>query len=136
MGRLISFLGSTAALGLMTVISVLIGYCFKSVPDALKSSVPIGQYLSVACMLYFGVRTITVRPPYYFWFPNSALLVAITYWRRQPWCELCEVQEAAEIPVEAERESGEMESAQESLAEAEKSGNLRSRAAFQNLLQV
>ena len=68
-GRLISFLGSTAALGLMTVISVLIGYCFKSVPDALKSSVPIGQYLSVACMLYFGIRTITVRPPYYVWFP-------------------------------------------------------------------
>ena len=59
-GKLISFLGSTAALGLMTVISVLIGYCFKSVPDALKSSVPIGQYLSVACMLYFGVRTIKV----------------------------------------------------------------------------
>ena len=59
-GKLISFLGSTAALGLMTVISVSIGYCFKSVPDALKSSVPIGQYLSVACMLYFGVRTIKV----------------------------------------------------------------------------
>ena len=51
-------------------------------------------------------------------------------------CELREMQEAAEIPVEAERESGEMESAQESLAEAEKSGSLRSRAAFQNLLQV
>ena len=51
-------------------------------------------------------------------------------------CELGEMQEAAEIPVEAERESGEMESAQESLAEAEKSGSLRSRAAFQNLLQV
>ena len=59
-GRLISFLGSTAALSLMTVISVTIGFCFKSVPDALKSSVPIGQYLSVACMLYFGVRTIKV----------------------------------------------------------------------------
>ena len=38
----------------------------------------------------------------------------------------------------AEEESGneEMSSAQESLAEAEKSGGLRSRAAFQNLLQV
>ena len=38
----------------------------------------------------------------------------------------------------AEEESGneEMSSAQESLAEAEKSGSLRSRAAFQNLLQV
>lgn len=40
------------------------------------------------------------------------------------------------MPVEAEGESGEMSSAQESLAEAEKSGNLRSRAAWQNLLQV
>ena len=47
----------------MTVISVAIGYCFKSVPDALKSSVPIGQYLSVACMLYFGVKTIKVHFP-------------------------------------------------------------------------
>ncbi|CAL5222510.1 g4884 [Coccomyxa viridis] len=102
-GKLISFLGSTAALGLMTVISVLIGYCFKSVPDALKSSVPIGQYLSVACMLYFGVRTI---------------------------------KEASEMSPDEEAESGEMESAQESLAEAEKSGSLGSRAALQSLLQV
>ncbi|BDA41581.1 GDT1-like protein 1, chloroplastic [Coccomyxa sp. Obi] len=57
-GRAISFIGSVLALGLMTVISVLIGYGFKSVPDALKSSVPIGRYLSVACMLYFGFRTL------------------------------------------------------------------------------
>ncbi|KAK9909153.1 hypothetical protein WJX75_007930 [Coccomyxa subellipsoidea] len=57
-GRAISFVGSTLALALMTVISVLIGYGFKSVPDALKSSVPIGRYLSVACMFYFGVRTL------------------------------------------------------------------------------
>ncbi len=59
-GRAISFIGSTLALALMTVISVLIGYGFKSVPDALKSSVPVGRYLSVACMVYFGVRTLQV----------------------------------------------------------------------------
>ena len=60
----------------------------------------------------------------------------MTYRRQWPLCELSEMQEAAEIPVEAERESGEMESAQESLAEAEKSGSLGSMAAFQSLLQV
>lgn len=59
-GRVVSFFGSTLALALMTVISVVIGYAFKSVPDALKSSVPIGRYLSVACMLYFGFRTLQV----------------------------------------------------------------------------
>ena len=37
---------------------------------------------------------------------------------------------------EEEAESGEMESAQESLAQAEKSGSLGSRAALQSLLQV
>ena len=82
-GKLISFLGSTAALGLMTVISVLIGYCFKSVPDALKSSVPIGQYLSVACMLYFGVRTIKVvllqHHALFEWlYPSSATVLGTT----------------------------------------------------------
>lgn len=61
-GRAVSFIGSTAALGIMTLISVLIGNGFKRVPDALKSSVPVGRYLSVACMLYFGVRTLKVGP--------------------------------------------------------------------------
>ncbi len=40
------------------------------------------------------------------------------------------------MSTEGEAESGEMESAQESLAEAEKSGGLGSRAGFQNLIQV
>ena len=59
-GRMISFVGSTVALAIMTVISVVIGYGFKSVPDALKSSIPVGHYLSVACLLYFGVKTLKV----------------------------------------------------------------------------
>jgi hypothetical protein len=42
------------ALGVMTVISVGIGYAFKSVPDALKSSIPIGEILGVGLMVYFG----------------------------------------------------------------------------------
>lgn len=44
----------------MTVISVGIGSAFKSLPDVLKSSLPIGQYLGAALMLLFGVRTISV----------------------------------------------------------------------------
>jgi putative Ca2+/H+ antiporter (TMEM165/GDT1 family) len=59
-GRWCSFAGSTLALGVMTVISVGIGYAFKSVPDALKSSIPIGEILGVGLMVYFGVKTLKV----------------------------------------------------------------------------
>ena len=45
----------------MTVISVGIGTAFKSLPEVVKSSLPIGQYLGAALMFVFGVRTITVR---------------------------------------------------------------------------
>lgn len=44
----------------MTVISVCIGTAFKSLPDVLKSSLPVGQYLGAALMLLFGFRTIKV----------------------------------------------------------------------------
>ena len=60
-GKWLSFTGASLALALMTVISVGIGYACKSVPDALKSSLPIGQYLGVALMVYFGVKTLRVR---------------------------------------------------------------------------
>ena len=53
-------LGSSAALGIMTVISVCIGSAFSRLPDAMTSSIPIGQYLGAALMLLFGVRTIYV----------------------------------------------------------------------------
>ena len=59
-GRWRSLIGSSAALGLMTLISVAIGSAFKSLPDVLKSSLPVGQYLGAALMLLFGVRTIKV----------------------------------------------------------------------------
>jgi hypothetical protein len=55
-----SLVGSTAALSLMTVISVCIGAAFKSLPEVLKSSLPVGQYLGAALMLLFGIRTIKV----------------------------------------------------------------------------
>ncbi|KAK9812387.1 hypothetical protein WJX73_006816 [Symbiochloris irregularis] len=57
-GRTVSFLGSIVALSIMTVISVSIGYAFKSVPAALEGSLPVGKYLAVATMLYFGLRTL------------------------------------------------------------------------------
>ena len=60
-GKWLSFMGSALALSIMTVISVGIGYAFRSVPDALKSSLPVGQYLSVALMVYFGVKTLRAR---------------------------------------------------------------------------
>ncbi len=63
-GRWKSLIGSSAALGLMTVISVGIGSAFKSLPDVLKSSLPVGQYLGAALMLLFGLRTISVSIMY------------------------------------------------------------------------
>lgn len=63
MGKAVSFIGSLSALTLMTFISVGIGYAFKSVPDALEGSLPVGKYLAVATMLYFGVRTLQVSGP-------------------------------------------------------------------------
>ena len=48
------------ALGLMTIISVGIGFMFKQVPDAIKGSVPIGEYLGIALLIYFGLRTLKV----------------------------------------------------------------------------
>ena len=60
-GRWLSFAGSVFALGLMTIISVGIGFMFKQVPDAIKGSVPIGEYLGIALLIYFGLRTLKVR---------------------------------------------------------------------------
>ena len=49
------------ALAVMTCISVAIGHGFKSLPDVLKSSLPVGQYAGAAFMLYFGLKTLKVR---------------------------------------------------------------------------
>ena len=57
-GKMISFIGSMAALSMMTVISVAIGFAVKSVPTAVKSSEVFGQWLGAALLLYFGVRTL------------------------------------------------------------------------------
>lgn len=59
-GKWLSFIGSVSALSVMTIISVAIGYAFKSVPNALEGSLPVGKYLAVATMLWFGIRTLRV----------------------------------------------------------------------------
>ena len=59
-GKWLSFTGSVAALSLMTVISVAMGVVFKNVPDQFSSSIPIGQYLGIALLVYFGLKTIKV----------------------------------------------------------------------------
>ena len=57
-GKMISFIGSTIALGIMTVISVAIGFAVKSVPSAVKSSEVLGQWAGAALLVYFGIRTL------------------------------------------------------------------------------
>ena len=59
-GRFMSFAASLTALSAMTVISVAIGRCFRHVPAALQSSLPIGEWAGAAMMVYFGVRTLRV----------------------------------------------------------------------------
>eukprot|EP00850_Spirogloea_muscicola_P020700 SM000224S07088 [mRNA] locus=s224:33049:34374:+ [translate_table: standard] len=50
--------GATGALAVMTVISVVIGRLFQRVPAQLQTTLPIGEYLAVALLLYFGFRSI------------------------------------------------------------------------------
>lgn len=58
LGRWIAFAGSVAALGVMTVISVGIGYVFARVPDALKTSLPLGEVAGIALLVFFGFKTL------------------------------------------------------------------------------
>ena len=58
LGRFTVLAGATTALSLMSVISVVIGRIFQKIPSTLNDSVPIGEYLAVALLLFFGVRTL------------------------------------------------------------------------------
>ncbi|MEW5296816.1 MAG: hypothetical protein WDW38_003809 [Sanguina aurantia] len=58
LGRWISFIGSVAALSVMTAISVGIGAVCSQVPEALHSSIPIGELAGVALLVVFGIRTL------------------------------------------------------------------------------
>ncbi len=42
----------------MTVISVGIGAAFSHVPDAMKSSIPLGELAGVGLLIFFGIRTL------------------------------------------------------------------------------
>jgi len=50
--------GATGALALMTVISVVIGRIFQTVPAQLQTTLPIGEYAAVALLVWFGFRSI------------------------------------------------------------------------------
>ncbi|KAL9659091.1 hypothetical protein QQ045_009811 [Rhodiola kirilowii] len=51
-------LGSMAALSLMTILSVVIGRIFHSVPAQFQTTLPIGEYAAVTLLLFFGLKSI------------------------------------------------------------------------------
>lgn len=55
-GKAVSFFGSTAALTVMTVISVSIGVMCAQVPAFIHSSIPVGEYLGAALLVFFGTH--------------------------------------------------------------------------------
>lgn len=65
LGRAVAFLGSMAALATMTAISVLIGALCSRVPEALRSSLPVGEVAGTLLLVVFGVRALreALRPP-------------------------------------------------------------------------
>ncbi|KAG1674219.1 hypothetical protein FOA52_013839 [Chlamydomonas sp. UWO 241] len=58
LGKVVSFLGSVTSLSVMTVISVSIGALCSKVPDALKSSIPVGELAGILLLLVFGIKAI------------------------------------------------------------------------------
>ncbi|EPS74282.1 hypothetical protein M569_00473, partial [Genlisea aurea] len=56
--KLLVLLGSMAALSLMTVLSVVIGRIFQSVPAQFQTTLPVGEYAAVALLLFFGIKSI------------------------------------------------------------------------------
>lgn len=57
-GRLLVLTGATLALALMTVVSVGIGSALQYTPSFVATSAPIGEYLAVVLLVFFGVRTL------------------------------------------------------------------------------
>jgi len=56
--KMVVFLGSIFALGLMTVISVLIGQVFHALPTSLNSTIPFDDYAAIALLLWFGFQNV------------------------------------------------------------------------------
>nr|XP_048333492.1 protein PAM71-homolog, chloroplastic-like [Ziziphus jujuba var. spinosa] len=51
-------LGSMGALSLMTILSVVIGRIFHSVPAQFQTTLPIGEYAAITLLLVFGIKSI------------------------------------------------------------------------------
>lgn len=51
-------LGSMGALSLMTVLSVVIGRIFNSVPAQFQTTLPLGEYAAVTLLMFFGLKAI------------------------------------------------------------------------------
>ncbi|KAG4997185.1 hypothetical protein JHK85_028624 [Glycine max] len=51
-------LGSMGALALMSILSVVIGRIFQSVPAQFQTTLPIGEYAAVTLLLFFGLKAI------------------------------------------------------------------------------
>ncbi|KAL6997624.1 Protein PAM71-, chloroplastic [Sarracenia purpurea var. burkii] len=57
-GKTLVLLGSMGALSLMTILSVIIGWIFQSVPARFQTTLPIGEYAAVTLLLFFGFKSI------------------------------------------------------------------------------
>lgn len=51
-------LGSMGALSFMSVLSVIIGRIFQSVPAQFQTTLPIGEYAAVTLLMFFGLKSI------------------------------------------------------------------------------
>ena len=58
LGRFTVLTGAVCALSLMSFISVAIGKFFQQIPAAITTTLPVGEYLAVGLLLFFGVRTL------------------------------------------------------------------------------
>ncbi|XP_057767640.1 protein PAM71-homolog, chloroplastic-like [Salvia miltiorrhiza] len=56
--KVLVLLGSVGALSLMTVLSVIIGRIFHSVPAQFQTTLPIGEYAAVTLLVFFGLKSI------------------------------------------------------------------------------
>ncbi|CAI5985554.1 unnamed protein product [Closterium sp. NIES-64] len=56
--KLLVLCGAVSALGIMSAISAGIGRLFREVPAQLHTSIPVGEYLACALLVWFGIRSI------------------------------------------------------------------------------
>ena len=50
LGKEVALVGASTALGVMSVIAVVIGRLFRQLPSFMDTSLPLGEYLAVALM--------------------------------------------------------------------------------------